>query len=90
MHALFEAKVECKMTEKGRIIFFARFRFESGDRGHIGQRAAVTEHRGYRRRITEILAAAAYPPQRSSNANGLCKRHFGHNRRYFRGNCGGI
>jgi hypothetical protein len=33
MHALFEAKVECKMTEKGRIIFFARFRFESGDRG---------------------------------------------------------
>jgi hypothetical protein len=68
MHALFKAKVECKMTEKGRIFFFAHFWFESDDRGILDAR----EHLGYRRRILEILAPPAYPPQRSSNANCLC------------------
>jgi hypothetical protein len=72
MHALFRGKVECKMTEKGRIVFFARFRFESDDRGILDSQAAVTEQRGYCRRISETLAPAAYPTQRSSNANCLC------------------
>jgi hypothetical protein len=39
MHALFRGNVECKMTEKGRIVFFARFRFESDDRGKLDRQA---------------------------------------------------
>jgi hypothetical protein len=68
MHALFKAKVECKMTEKDRIFFYVRFRFESDDRGILD----AGEQPGCGRQISEILAPAAYPPQRSSNANCLC------------------
>ena len=43
MHALFKTKVECKMTWKRRIIFFARFWFESDDQGILNSPPAVTE-----------------------------------------------
>jgi hypothetical protein len=84
MHALFRGKVECK--RKGRIFFFARFWFESDDRGRLDAR----EQLGYRQRIVEILAPAAYPPQRSSNANCLCSAVLAAAAQIYRLNCEGF
>jgi hypothetical protein len=58
MHALFKAKVECKMTENGRIIFFARFWFESDDRGILDakppSRSNSATAEGYRKSLPQL------------------------------------
>jgi hypothetical protein len=73
MHALFKTKVEYKMTCKRRIIFFARFQFESDDHGisnNPGRRDGANSFTADARR--ESLARLHIYPRRSSNANCLC------------------
>ena len=86
MHALFKAKVECKMTEKGRIIFFARFWFESDDRGILDAREQP--------RLPPTDIGNPCPSCISTSAQLKCElslqRSFGRRCANYRLNCGGF
>src|SRR5215211_9317295 len=73
MHALFKGEVECKMTHVRADYFLVRIpEFESDQPAILNSRAAMLFGLPRRQTPAEILAAAAYSPRRSSNANSLC------------------